>query len=324
MKRRDLNSILNLVVALFHKLMLARALTVGPYSRPCVLVTGSTDGIGTTTVKHVAAKGYNVLIHGRNEQRIENTAKEVRSFVQQHSRHQDIEIFSLPAQDISTVNGCKALVENVKTICQEKELSLVVLMNNAGVYSEDRIITEDGIELTFAVNVMAVFVITSLLLPELLKQKSRIVVASSISQCGSIRDWDDLNFSTRPYSAHGAYSESKLFDAMLTMEFASRLENAGFGTDQITSNCLDPGTVNTKMLLAGWGRIGIDVENALDETWLCTSDEVESTTGYYFTGRIPRKASSPAYNQSERDKLWTMLSDLAPEAAEMWKFDFLN
>lgn len=291
-------------------------------ARPTVLVTGSTDGIGVTTAKNMAAKGYNVLIHGRSQQRLEAASKTVRSFVQQHSNDQDVGIFTLPPEDISTVSGCERLVKHVKSTCEEHDLKLSVLMNNAGVYMEDLIITEDGLEQTFAVNVLAPFVITSHLLPTLLQQKSRIVTASSLSQCRSIRSWEDLQYSTRPYSAHGAYSESKLLDAMLTMEFASRLKEAGFGTDRITCNCLDPGTVNTKMLLAGWGRIGIEVENALDETWLCTDAEVESLTGQYFTWKSARRASADAYDDTEHAKMWEVLSSLAPEAAAMWKFDF--
>jgi NAD(P)-dependent dehydrogenase (short-subunit alcohol dehydrogenase family) len=197
-------------------------------------------------------------------------------------------------------------------------------MNNAGVFAEDHIITSEGLELTFAVNVVAPFIVTSLVLPLLLRQKSRIVIASSISQSSSIRDWKDMSYSRRPYSAHTAYSESKLLDAVLTMEMANRFQQASIGTDRITCNCLDPGTVNTKMLLSGWGPCGIDVEDALDETWLCTSDEVETVTGRYFVHRSDRRAAQAAYEKGARDSLWSMLCDLSPEAARMWNFDPAN
>mmetsp|Transcript_16131 Transcript_16131/g.26207 ORF Transcript_16131/g.26207 Transcript_16131/m.26207 type:complete len:119 (+) Transcript_16131:1-357(+) len=105
---------------------------------------------------------------------------------------------------------------------------------------------------------------------------------------------------------------------MLTMEMASRFSQAGLGTDRITCNCLDPGTVNTKMLLAGWGRCGIDVEDALDQTWLCTSQEVEKVTGEYFTWRSVRRASADAYDSQEREKLWSLLSSFAPQASREW------
>jgi hypothetical protein len=104
------------------------------------------------------------------------------------------------------------------------------------------------------------------------------------------------------------------------------------------------------MLVAGWGACGIDVQNALgtfrlyrvktcrlsffdnglhvrifgmqiDETWLCTADEVENVTGKYFVGRSQRNAARSAYNEAERRKLWEMLARLAPDAAKMWNFD---
>lgn len=240
-------------------------------SRPTALVTGSTDGIGVTTAKNLLSKGYNVVVHGRDPKRIEQACETIRSF----AHDSDGTIYSVLA-DIETVKGSEKLANEVIDLCETNNLQLTVLMNNAGVYAERLKITADGTEETFAVNVVAPFVITSLLLPTLLKQpKSRIVIASSISQSSSIRHWDDVNYKKRPFSAHGSYSESKLFDAMLSKEFAVRLEAAGYGTDQITCNCLDPGTVNTKMLLAGWGPCGINVRDALGK-YLATLTYVHS------------------------------------------------
>jgi NAD(P)-dependent dehydrogenase (short-subunit alcohol dehydrogenase family) len=295
----------------------ARALaTVNVVAKKTALVTGSTDGIGLTTAKNLAAKGINVLIHGRDEKRIEAAVESVRSFQRNHSATAT-QVFPLPARDLATTIECENLVKDVQNICDQHGLQLQILMNNAGVYSEDLVITPEGLELTLAVNVVAPFVITSLLLDQLLEGRSRIVIASSISQCGRIRDWDDLAYSQRSYSSHASYSESKLLDAMLTMEFADRLNKAGYGPERITCNCLDPGTVNTKMLLAGWGPCGIDVESALDETWLCTSDEVEGVSGRYFTYQSARRGSE-SYDKGERAKLWQVLTDLAPEAASKW------
>lgn len=298
-------------------------IAVEALGRSTVLVTGSTDGIGLTTAKSMAANGYDVIIHGRDQKRIEQSSATVRKWAEHHSS-KDCRVFPLPPADLSTISGCRSMVRDVQRLCQkEPDLRLTVLMNNAGVYAEDLVVTADGLELTFAVNVMAPFVITSLLLPTLLKEsKSRIVVASSISQCQSIRHWDDLHYKRRPFSSHGSYSESKLFDAMLTMEMADRLQkDANLGPDRITCNCLDPGTVNTKMLLAGWGRCGIDVEEALDETWLCSSEEVADVTSRYFVSRLDRRASSTAYDPTERAKMWSVLTELAPDAASIWNFD---
>lgn len=297
-------------------IMMVKALALSQQSRPTALVTGSTDGIGVTTAKHLLKKGYNVVVHGRDPKRIEKACETIRSF---QGNDDDGLLLSVCA-NIETVKGSEQLAREGQELCEKHNLQLTVLMNNAGVYANDLKITADGTEETFAVNVVAPFVITSLLLPTLLKQKSRIVIASSISQCYSIRHWDDVNYKKRPYSAHGAYSESKLFNAMLSMEFAHRLKQAGL--DEITCNCLDPGTVNTKMLLAGWGPCGIDVKDALDQTWLCVSDEVNNVSGEYFVGRSSRRASGDAYDANERAKMWKILSDLAPEAAAMWNFEW--
>jgi NAD(P)-dependent dehydrogenase (short-subunit alcohol dehydrogenase family) len=233
-------------------------------SLPTAIVTGSTDGIGVTTAKNLALKGYNVIIHGRNTERLKHATNKVKEFAN-ISHESENQIFQVEA-DISTIEGCNSFVEDVKSILEQNKLKLDVLMNNAGVFEKKYHLTKDGLEMTFAVNVMAPFIITSQLLPNLLEEKehqSRIVIASSISQCRNIDNWDDLQCIKRQYSTHRAYSESKLLDAMLATEFAERLENAGISFDRVTCNSLDPGTVNTKMLLAGWGPIGIDVEDAL-------------------------------------------------------------
>eukprot|EP00527_Entomoneis_sp_CCMP2396_P007622 CAMPEP_0198140368 /NCGR_PEP_ID=MMETSP1443-20131203/3534_1 /TAXON_ID=186043 /ORGANISM="Entomoneis sp., Strain CCMP2396" /LENGTH=323 /DNA_ID=CAMNT_0043802761 /DNA_START=68 /DNA_END=1039 /DNA_ORIENTATION=- len=313
--------------------------------RSAALVTGATDGIGVTTAKHLAAKGYTVLLHGRSEERLDKAKLLVETFVNARKtvskeEHQAKIVYCLPAADLSTVSGSVALANSALELCREHDLKVVVLMNNAGVYSKDRIITLDGTELTFAVNVVAPFVITSLLLPHMAttatggmvatpqqhedqQTTSRIVTTSSISQCSHIRDWNDMEYSKRRYSAHSSYSESKLLDAMLTMEMSKRLVDAGLAPDQITCNCLDPGTVNTKMLLAGWGPIGIDVQDALDQTWLCTSNEVQGVTGKYFVYQHERQAARSAYDPTERQRMWSLLEKLSPEAAAIWSFEWL-
>ena len=292
-----------LLPSLFIALLYGMATTSIHAIQKTVLVTGSTDGIGLTTAKHMAKKGYTVLLHGRNQQRIDQAEKEVRKFASSSS------VVALPPCDLSTAAGSRQLVRCTCDALGGQPLH--VLMNNAGVYSDSKVVTDDGLELTFAVNVLAPFIVSSLLLPHI---QDRIVIASSLSQCRSIRDWDDVAFcDNRSYSAHTAYSESKLLDAMLCMEMADRLHDV-----TITCNCLDPGTVNTKMLLAGWGPIGISVRDALDQTWLCTDPEVEGVSGKYYVHQTAQRASSAAYDTSEREKMWRLLSQLAPDASDMW------
>lgn len=308
------------------------------------LVTGSTDGIGLTTARNILV-GNNavneVLIHGRAEDRVRATT----TFIQELGGRKRNAVVALPASDLSTIDGCYGLANNVlkyssdslqnpkisysKSAPSVPNSNLKILMNNAGVYSSNLIRTQDGLESTFAVNVLAPFVVTSMLLPTLLangsrnnkESSSRIVIASSVSQSWKLSKdyWDDPQYHNRQYYAHSAYSESKLLDAMLTIEMAHRLHDvAGIDTSVVTCNCLDPGTVNTKMLLDGWGPIGIRVDDALDETWCCTSPELEHVSGQYFVGRSRRQASQCAYDSFHRQKLWETLSELAPAAALEW------
>ena len=252
--------------------------------RRTALVTGSTDGIGLTTAKNLAVRGFNVILHGRDQNRIQTALETVKSFVshQKSTVHEPMpDLYSIHA-DISTLDGCHSFIQQVHHLLDKENPthadSLDILLHNAGVFEPNHVLTKDGLEMTFAVNVMAPFVITSHLLSTLLPKnevdsnpkplQKRIVVTSSISQCGPMAEsqWKDLHCLERPYSTHRAYSESKYMDALLAAEMAIRLEEKGWGgVDRITCNSLDPGTVNTKMLLAGWGPCGIDVENALGE-----------------------------------------------------------
>ena len=289
------------------------------------LVTGSTDGIGLTTAKNLAAKGYNLILHGRDATRIQKAEEEVKSFCSALMKDDSPPkaIIKSIRSDISTIAGCKKLVSSVRSLLKENDMSsLDLLVNNAGVFEESYQSTMDGLEMTFAVNVMAPFVITSNLLPELTnarnkENQSRIVIASSISQCSSIDHWDDLQCHTRPYNTHQAYAESKFLDALLSAEFASRLIKV-FGAERITCNCLDPGTVNTKMLIAGWGPCGIDVGNALDETWLSTSEDINDVSGTYFCSRRPSKEIN-GYRISDRKKLWNVLAEIDSNSSEIWE-----
>ena len=211
------------------------------------LITGATDGIGEFTASLLAGASYRVLIHGRSQERLRNTENKLRNKIY------GADIVSLQPHDLSSIQGTKDFASHVlQSLGNDGELDL--LINNAGVFtgSDSKVLTDDGIELTFAVNVVAPYILFSMLMPLLKRtRESRIINVSSISQGGKILDENYFpnrlsRITNGSFSAHGAYSHSKLCIAALNHELAKRIT----AEDSLCLSC-DPGTVNTKMLLAG-------------------------------------------------------------------------
>ncbi|CAL8463520.1 g3054 [Coccomyxa elongata] len=257
-----------------------------------VLITGATDGIGKHTAARLAKLGATVLLHGRNQHKADEAAKEIQKKIggQGHVHAY--------AADMAVLGQVRELASRV----QKDHPSIDILINNAGVFPERKILTEDGFEQTWAVNVLAPFLLTSLLVKSV---KERIINVSSISASSRI-DFDNLN-QEKGFSAHNAYSLSKLAMMMFNTELATRL------SPPPTANCLDPGTVNTKMLLQGWGPCGIDIEDANHELYLATSPDVANTTGQYFVSDRPRRMPSIVQDISARQRLWNILEEQSGE-----------
>ena len=256
------------------------------------LVTGSTDGIGRHTAEKLYHAGAHVMVHGRNAARVQDVVDSLNA-----SGNGSVSSFVADLSDFSQV---RRLAAEVKETLGDKQLTC--LINNAGVYEKQKAIaTSSGLEMTWAVNVAAPYLLTSLLLDSI---KERIVTVASVSASSSI-DFDNLQ-QEKGYSAHNAYSLSKLADILFSMELAERLAKAG---RSVTSNSLDPGTVNTKMLYAGWGPIGMSIQDANDQFFLATDSSVSETSGRYFVSGRERQAPSPAYDENARHKLWNILQE---------------
>lgn len=257
------------------------------------LITGSTDGIGRHTARLLYRSGATVYIHGRSSSRVEQTIEELTADHESSDRSPPIGFVA----DLSSFSDVRRFAQDLR---RRMETPLTGLINNAGVYLPQRTTTTDGFETTWQVNVASPFLLTSLLLSEDLV-KEKIVNVASISAAYSI----DLNNTQHEigYSAHGAYSLSKLANIVFSNALASRLAASG---SSITSNALDPGTVNTKMLLEGWGPIGISVENANDQFFVAT--EVQGS-GKYFVSRQERRPPPPAMDPLVQDALWDMLCE---------------
>jgi NAD(P)-dependent dehydrogenase (short-subunit alcohol dehydrogenase family) len=254
-----------------------------------ILITGSTDGIGKQTALDLAKLGATVLIHGRNRTRCENTATEIKT----KTGSQSLEFF---VADLALLRQIRNLAKEIKS----KHDKLDVLINNAGVIENQRKLTEDGYEMTFAVNHLAYFLLTGLLL-DLLKKSapSRIINVSSMSHSSHI-DFDDLQ-SEKHFRGYSAYSLSKLCNILFTYELAERLQGSG-----VTANCLHPGTINTKLLRMNFSGGRPVSEGSKTSVYLATAPELEKVTGKYFVDKRETRSSDISYDPEVRRKLWEM------------------
>ena len=182
-----------------------------------------------------------------------------------------------------------------------------MLVNNAGVILLQRQLSEDGVEVSFAVNHLAPFLLTNLLL-DLLKKNApaRIVNVSSTVHYAAQIKFDNLH-GERRYNGVEAYKVAKLGNVLFTYELAERLKGSG-----VTVNCLHPGVVATKLLDAGWGwSNGLSTaQGAALSVYLATSPEVEHVTGQYFESRSPGGVSPKANDVKLRRQMWDLSATL--------------
>jgi NAD(P)-dependent dehydrogenase (short-subunit alcohol dehydrogenase family) len=265
-----------------------------------VLVTGATDGLGRHVARKLAVKGATVLVHGRNQERLEAILEDVRG------QEGGGEARSYVA-DLSSLAAVRGLAERI--LADEGRLD--VLVNNAGMVSRERRMSEDGVELTFAVNYLSHFLLTGLLMPLLRNSgPARIVNVASAGQ--SPIDFSDPMLE-RDYDAMRAYSQSKLAQIMFTFELAERERNAG-----VTVNALHPASLmGTKMVHEFFGYSMSTVEEGSEAVVrLAVSPEVEDITGTYFDGTSEARADRQAYDPQARERLWTLSEQLCGRLLE--------
>ena len=255
-----------------------------------VLITGSTDGIGRQTALQLARKGYQVIIHGRNEGKVRAAVTEI----QQATGNADV---TGVVGNLASLNEVSALARDIR----ERFDVLDVLINNAGVFQTHFERSKDGYEMTFAVNHLAHFLLTRELLPLLEKPpEARIVIVSSMAHASRI-DFENLQ-GEKGFNRYEAYSVSKLCNLLFGYKLARDLEGTG-----ITVNCLHPGVINTKLLKKGWGGIGAPVaRGAATPVYLADSPEVTGVTGRYFVDRTPTRSAPISYDIPTQERLWTL------------------
>jgi NAD(P)-dependent dehydrogenase (short-subunit alcohol dehydrogenase family) len=263
---------------------------------PTALITGATDGVGRLVAKQLGAKGFRMLVHGRNRERGESLVREIEAAGGKAT---------LLQADLASLAEVRKLAGEVKAATPRLEL----LINNAGIGSTGdrpgRQVSADGHELRFAVNYLSGFLLTHLLLP-LVKAAapSRIVNVASAGQ--KALDFDDIML-TRAYNGTDAYRHSKLAQVLFTVDLANELKGSG-----VIVNTLHPSTyMNTTMVRQSGTTPISTVETGADAIMqLAVSPALEGRSGLYFNVLRETKADPQAYDAAARAKLKALSLEL--------------
>jgi NAD(P)-dependent dehydrogenase (short-subunit alcohol dehydrogenase family) len=247
-----------------------------------VLITGATDGLGRGLAADLAAGGDRILLHGRSEERGRQTMAAIR----EQTGNDQLEFFLADLSELAQVRRLAAEIADAGR--------LDVLVSNAGIGTGTgaREESRDGIELRFAVNYLAGYLLTRSLLPGL-SAGARIVHVSSAGQMAI--DFDDPMLE-RDYSGVRAYCQSKLAQIMFTFDLAEELAGTG-----VTANALHPATyMPTKIVSSPISTLEEGVEATRR---LVVDDELDGVSGRYFNGTREARADPQAYDAEARRKL---------------------
>jgi len=271
-----------------------------------VLITGGTGGIGRAAAIGLASRGARVGITGRDRARAEEAAAEIR-------RTSGASVVDVFVADMSSQAEVRRLAAEVLAAFPRID----VLLNNVGGFWSHRHVTADGLEHTFALNHLAPFLLTSLLLDRLIASApARVVTVSSGAQSMGKIDFDDL-MGERKYSGQTAYNQSKLANVMFTYELARRLAGTG-----VTATALHPGMTNTAFsaedpsgafapLVAVMRPFMRSPEKGAETpVYLASSPNAEGLTGQYFANREPKKSNKSSYDAAVTGRLWQVSADL--------------
>jgi len=239
-----------------------------------ILVTGSTDGIGLATAEMLILQGHHVLLHGRNPAKLEAAAKSLSGSLP------DRQVESYVA-DLSHMDEVDALAKAVA----EHHHKIDVLINNAGIFHTPEVITRDGLDMRFAVNTIAPYLLTQRLMP-LLGSTGRVVNLSSAAQ--SPVDPEALSGTVKLSDDFTAYAQSKLALTMWSRNLALSLGNEGPAIIAV-----NPGSMlGSKMVKEGFGVDGGDIRIGADIlTRAALSEEFESASGQYYDNDVGRFSS---------------------------------
>jgi retinol dehydrogenase 12 len=266
----------------------------------CV-ITGGTDGIGKAAAYGLAVQGAKLLVHGRDPDKGARAVAELKA----HSGSPEIEFLQADFSSLADVRRLAAAV-------MERTPRVDVLVNNAGGIFVKRTLSKDGYEMTFAVNHLAPFLLTHLLVDTLKSGgQSRIVTTASNAHLRAKIPFDDLQ-ATRKYSPMGAYGISKLANILFTRALSKRLQGTA-----VTATCLHPGFVRTnfgrdndisplfKLIFGLASRFARSPEKGAETViYLASSPQVQGASGgYYFDCKLTPPASA-AQDDSAAERLW--------------------
>ena len=265
-----------------------------------VLITGATGGIGLAAAEAFAARGARLAIVARDPAR---AAKAVQRISAAGGPGTEVDVLTA---DLSSLAQVRRLAEEALA----RYPRIDVLANNAGAFYTSRQVSADGIELTWAVNHLAPFLLTTLLLERLRESApARIITTSSAAHRGARIPWDDLPAAGH-YRGFGRYGESKLANILFTAELAGRLEGSG-----VTANCFHPGLVATGFGKNNGGMAAAALsllaplsrrpeQGAETLVWLADAPEAGAHTGQYFIDRRPARPAEAARDAEAARRLW--------------------
>jgi NAD(P)-dependent dehydrogenase (short-subunit alcohol dehydrogenase family) len=266
-----------------------------------VVLTGASSGIGAEAAVDLAGLGATVVPVGRDSQRLAHVSERIRE--------------ANPVGGAEPLQANFASLQEVRRLAaelRERHPQIHVLVNNAGLVSGRRKLTDDGHETTFAVNHLAPFLLTNLLLEHMsASAPARVVTTSSDAHRGGRIDLDDIQGEKR-WSAWSAYSNSKLANVLFTRALARRLGSTG-----VTANCLHPGVIRTRLgrgtplpVRVGWRLVSLFFKSpksgASTIVHLASSPEVEGVSGGYFVDSRQRTPSSRAQDDELGERLWDL------------------
>ncbi|XP_023026510.1 retinol dehydrogenase 13 [Leptinotarsa decemlineata] len=285
----------------------ARCNSVARLDGKTAVITGANTGIGKCTAKDFFERGARVILACRNEGKGQQALTDIQESC---GGRENVGYLKLMHLDLSSLKSVRAFA--AKVIDSENKIDL--LINNAGVMMCPESRTEDGFEMQFGTNHLGHFLLTLLLLPKICQSvPARIVNVSSVAHCvPSSIDLSDLNWNSRPYSAIGAYQQSKLANVLFTKELARKLKENNI--ENVTVYSLHPGIIKTELgrhlrLRWLWSIVGKFLlknpeQGAQTQIYCAVDENCASESGLYYSDCKVAQPSTLARNEEIAKKLW--------------------